>query len=292
VEREESGLYGLPLEEFVPARTELEKRLRKGGDRERAAAVKRLAKPTAAAGAVNQASRCRPKERRALLEASEELRDVQERLLSGDASGPELEAATAKQREAIDGLVEAAAGLLSREGRSLTEATLARVRETFAAVATDTELAELVEAGTLDRERRATGLGLPGLAVPERPPSEKKPKKAEKGKRPKGAGSTERDEKRRRAARERAKAAAKEERDAKERVAAAERSARKAAERVEKRERQLDEARARVAEAEEDLEEARAAAEAAREELEAAAAVRDEAAEVRAAAEDELDAPA
>jgi hypothetical protein len=84
VEREESDLYGLPLDEFVPARTELERRLRKSGDRERAAAVKKLPKPSVAAWAVNQASRTQPKARRELLAASNDLRGTQEHLLAGD----------------------------------------------------------------------------------------------------------------------------------------------------------------------------------------------------------------
>ena len=252
--KEESDLYGLPLDEFVPKRAELEKRLRKEGERERAAAVKKLPKPSVAAWAVNQASRCRPKERRALLAASEELRAVQERLLAGDASAADLEKAVAKQREAIDGLTEAAAGLLTSNGKSMGEATLVRVRETFAAVATDPELAELVEAGTLDRERQATGLGFGGLATapPPRPPRGTKSKKK---------AAPEEDAARReeeaRAAKERAKAAKREEREAKRRLEAAERAALKATEQLEKRERQLEEARAEAEAAKEALEAAR-----------------------------------
>jgi hypothetical protein len=293
VEREESDLYGLPLDEFVPKRTELEKRLRKEGDRERAAAVKQLPKPSVAAWAVNQASRCRPKERGALLEASGELRDVQERLLAGDASAADLEKAVAKQREAIDGLVEAAAGLLTSEGRSMGDATLARARETFAAVATDPELAELVEAGTLDRERQANGLGLGGLAAAEpaaasrggkgrragsgsakggsakgaKGGSAKAAKGASKGSSGKAergsakaarreAAERKRREKEARAARERVKAARKGEREAARRLEAAERDARKAAKELEKRERDVEAARARAETAREELDEA------------------------------------
>jgi hypothetical protein len=253
VKREESDLYGLPLDEFVPQRTELEKRLRKDGDRERAAAVKKLPKPSVAAWAVNQASRCRPKERRALLAASKELREVQERLLAGDASAAELEKAVAAQREAIDGLVEAASGLLTSEGKSMAEATITRVRETFAAVATDPELAELVEAGTLDRERQATGLGFGGLAEATQPAA----KSAGSAKR--AAAETEREKKARAAAKERVKALKKDEREAKRRLDAAERDARKAAEQLAKRERQLEEARAGAQEAREALDAARSA---------------------------------
>ena len=276
MKQEEADLYGLPLDEFVPKRTELEKRLRREGDRERAAAVRKLPKPSVAAWAVNQASRCRPKERGALLAASEELRDVQERLLAGDASAADLEKAVAAQREAIDGLVEAASGLLTSEGKSMGDGTLVRVRETFAAVATDPELAELVEAGTLDRERQATGLGFtaqlepPAKAAPRKPATRSgSTKKAEDD-----AAARKRREKEAREAKERARAAKKDEREAMRRLEAAERDAAKAAEQLEKRERQLEEARTAARSAQEALDAARTAHDAAsraREEAEAAA---------------------
>ena len=55
-------LYALPREEFTPQRDELAKRLREEGDRDGAAAVKALRKPTIAAWAVNQVQRDRPDE--------------------------------------------------------------------------------------------------------------------------------------------------------------------------------------------------------------------------------------
>ena len=306
MEREESDLYGLPLDEFVPKRTQLEKRLRKEGERERAAAVKKLPKPSVAAWAVNQASRCRPKERRALLAASAELRDVQERLLAGDATAADLERATKAQREAIGGLVEAAAGLLTSEGKSLGDATLARVRETFAAVATDPDLADLVEAGTLDRERQATslGFGFTPAAPPKRsgkakPPAEAaaaahakaggakpkpggaKPKpggsaKPKPGGSAKGAASAgaseaaarEREERERRAEEARA---------ARQRLKAAKREVRESERRVEAAERAARKAAEEVGKRERQLAEARERADAARQELDAAGAARDEA---------------
>ena len=280
MEREESDLYGLPLDEFVPRRTELERRLRKEGERERAAAVKKLPKPSVAAWAVNQASRCRPKERRALLAASAELRDVQERLMSGKAAAADLERATGAQREAIDGLLQAAAGLLTSDGKSMGDTTLARVRETFAAVATDEELAELIEAGTLDRERQATGLG---FALGAEPAPAREGAKAGGSSGAKAGGSSgakaggsagargrrspnadaelaarKAAEKEAAAARERAEVAKRAEREAAKRLEAAERAARKAAEQLERRERQAEEARAAAEEARTELDAARA----------------------------------
>ena len=47
-------LYGLPLEEFTKARDAEARRLRAEGDKDAAAAVKALEKPTKAAWAINQ----------------------------------------------------------------------------------------------------------------------------------------------------------------------------------------------------------------------------------------------
>jgi hypothetical protein len=279
VEREEADLYGLPLDEFIPARTALEKRLRKEGDRERAAAVKRLTKPTVAAWGVNQASRSQPTARRELLVAAADLRAVQERLIAGDASAADLEAAAARQRAAIDELADAAAGLLSSQGESLSEATLGRIRDTFAAAAADEGLAELIASGTLDRERRAAGLGLGGLAPPEEgaKPSAKARRRDRAASGERRADARRADAKRakaERAARERVKETKAAAREAEKRAAAAGRAATRAAKALEDAERRLDEARA--------------AAEAAREELEAASAASAEASREREAAEEEL----
>src|ERR687891_633946 len=67
-----ADLYGLPLDEFTPARNELAKRLRGEGDRETAERVKELAKPSVAAWTVNQIARrrARPSRRFAATHAS------------------------------------------------------------------------------------------------------------------------------------------------------------------------------------------------------------------------------
>ncbi|HEX8745445.1 MAG TPA: hypothetical protein VF712_20135 [Thermoleophilaceae bacterium] len=277
MDREASDLYGLPLDEFVPARTALERRLRKEGERERAGAVKKLPKPSLAAWAVNQVSRTQPKQRRELLAASTALRETQERLVAGDASAADLEPAASRQRAAIDSLVDAAAGLLSTDGKPLGDATLGRVRETFAAVAADDELAELVEAGTLDRERQATGLGFGfgGPSAEPASPAPEAPARPRQGKAAKTSAAEKRAAQKRQreleAARERAKAAKAAEREAAKRERSAARQAGKAAEELERAEAAVAEARDR--------------AEAARAELEAATVAHEEAAQARESAE-------
>ena len=55
------ALYGLALDEFVPARDALAKRARAEGRREDAAAIAALRKPSVAAWAANQAIRSQPR---------------------------------------------------------------------------------------------------------------------------------------------------------------------------------------------------------------------------------------
>jgi hypothetical protein len=177
------------------------------------------------------------------------LRAVQERVLAGDATARDLQPAVERHRAAAESLTKAAEGLLSGKGKSPSGATLERVRETFQAVPTDPELAELVEAGTLDRERRAAGLGLlaaPGPAGGGR----KAPKKAKAAAKPKGgAGKAKAAAAREsvRAARDRAKEARAAEREARKRLQRAERAAEDAVRDVERAEAALDDARSAAA---------------------------------------------
>ena len=152
-------LYGLPLEEFVAARDGLAKRLRAGGDRAAADAVKRLPKPSAAAWAVNQAVRSQPRAARALWEAGDELAATQERLLAGDADRDALRSAMTAEREALAPLLEAARGLLTGSGAGVSETALARVEESLHAAALDPEVRPEVAAGRLAKEVRHVGMG-------------------------------------------------------------------------------------------------------------------------------------
>src|SRR4051812_8747661 len=100
-------LYGLPLEEFVPERDALAKRLRAAGDRAGADDVKKLAKPTRAAWAVNRVTRERPEDLRALVSAGKALARAQKDLLAG-ANPAELRDAAGEARAAVERLAQAA----------------------------------------------------------------------------------------------------------------------------------------------------------------------------------------
>jgi len=142
-------LYGLPLEAFVGARDALAKELRAGGDRDGAAAVKKLPKPTRAAWAVNRLVRDRPEEVAALVRAGEALAGAQDELLQGADAAVLRGAAEAARR-----LVDALAAEADADG-----ATQDRVRATLHAATVDPEVRAEVAAGRVVKERSAAGFG-------------------------------------------------------------------------------------------------------------------------------------
>jgi hypothetical protein len=302
-------LYGLPLEEFIPARDALSKELRDTGRRGEATAIKKLPKPTVAAWAVNQAVRSQPRAARELWEAGDALAAAQEAVLSGKGSGADLREAAERERAAVDPLVDAARGLLTSAGGDLSETTIDRVRATLQAAAIDADAREDVAAGRAVRERAPRGLfGGDEGAMPAAPAkrgrsagseaTEEKPARGRAAKQPargrsttrgRSAGSAGTEEKAARgrtaaadtarsreeeAARKREEAAArKREREEK---AARERARKAAAARVARAENALAAAEARSAKAAEQLEDARAR------EREAVEALADARAELRA----------
>jgi len=142
-------LYGLPLEEFVAARDALAKELRSGGEKERAAEVKKLAKPTRAAWAVNQLARTHADEVAALVDAGAALSGAQEALLGG-ADPAVLRSAA----EAARALVDALAAQAPVDG-----ATRDKVRATLHAATVDDEARAEVAGGRVLKERAASGFG-------------------------------------------------------------------------------------------------------------------------------------
>jgi hypothetical protein len=275
-------LYGLPLERFVPERGALAKQLRGDGRRDEAAAVAKLRKPSAAAWAVNQLVRGQQTAVSELFDAGDAVRRVQADVLAGRGDGRALRDAGARERDAVDALVERARGLLSDGGHELSSATLERVAETLHAAALDEGAREAMSAGRVERELRHVGLGLgEGAAVfapapPKPAPAAKKPKPAAK----KGGGDAGAE---RRAAKERAAAEAAEKADreaARKRARAAVAKAAKAEERAGPAVRAAAERRERAAgaleEAEAALEEARSNADDAAEEHRRARSTLDE----------------
>jgi len=253
-------LYGLPLDRFIPERAALAKALRAEKRRDEAGDVAALRKPSVAAWAVNQLVRTQAKQIQALFESGDDLVQAQADAAAGKRAGDAMRDATRRQRDVVDGLVEAARGLLSSDGHPLSQTTLERVGDTLRAAAIDPDARQQVEEGCLAQELRFVGLGLgdaltapPPRAAPKSraaPKGREQPKPKEK---PKKASGKEGD-----AARRKTEAAAQAEAERKRKAALkaarhAEADARRAATRADK---ELTAARARRDEAATSLDEA------------------------------------
>ena len=242
-------LYGLPAEDFTAARDALAKELRGAKRRDEADAVKQRRRPTAPAAAINQLARLEPERVEELIGAADELREVQERVLAGDAGRDDLRAAADAERRAVAALVSAAARLPDKP----SAAALEKVRATLHAAATDDEVRDAIAGGRLEREAEPAGAwGTFPLSGTVEPAPAAKP-----------AGRT----KRRAAAAKAATAEAEEE--AEEAPSTVERADDR---RARKRAEALEHARAQDTEARRELENAEQAATEAHEVLEAAAA--------------------
>ena len=149
-------LYALPPGEFTRARDERAKALRKEGRRDEADAVKALRKPTAAAWALNQLARTRPKDVERLLAAGQELRAAQEELLGGGDRGP-FQSAAAQERDEVAKLASEALKLVTEAGERVTPALQEKIAGTLHAAALDEETAAELREGRLVREREAIG---------------------------------------------------------------------------------------------------------------------------------------
>jgi len=165
-------LYALPLEEFIAARGAAAKEIRKAGDRETAAIVAKLPKPTPAAWTANQVAREQPELVEAMLEAGAAMREAQEAAISG-GGGQGLREATLAERAAVDAVM--AAAITHRPaGRALSSAVADRLRTTLHAAASDEAIREALAAGRLVSEAQAGGAWPFALEPSE--PAEPKPR--------------------------------------------------------------------------------------------------------------------
>jgi hypothetical protein len=152
-------LYGLPLEEFTPARNELAARLRREGDKDAAVEVKGLPKPSRVAWVLNRLARDEPELVRRLLAAGDALRRAQQEALGG-GGGDELREAIAAEREAVRELAHAA----RRHAPDLSQAMVDRVHASLGAVAGNDEARAQLERGRATEEFER--VGFPSLAAP------------------------------------------------------------------------------------------------------------------------------
>ena len=146
-------LYVAPREEFVRERDALVRTLRAAGDRDAAAEVGAIRKPTLVAWTVNQLAHKERRDIDLLLDAGKRIIDAQESSIAKGGRA-DLDAAQASLRRAISGLTEQASAIL---GPDASKTTLTRVAETLRTAATAPAGRELLARGRLSEELSGTG---------------------------------------------------------------------------------------------------------------------------------------
>jgi hypothetical protein len=158
------GLYALPLGDFTPARDALVKEHK--ADKELAARIKALKKPSLAAWVVNLLVRRDAGQVEQVLQVGTALREAQANL-----DGEELRALTKQRRQLTAAVTTQARGLARDEGVKVTQAVADQVESTLTAAMVDEGAAQAVRSGLLVAALEATGVGevdvAPALAVPE-----------------------------------------------------------------------------------------------------------------------------
>ncbi|MCF2527189.1 hypothetical protein [Yinghuangia soli] len=138
-------LYALSPADFTAARDTHAAQLRRDGERDLAARVAALRRPTMAAWAGNVLVRARPEEVAGVLELGAALREAHR-----DLDGTRLRALSAQQRALTMALARQARALTVKAGRPLSEQGVLEVRGTVQAALADPDAARAWAGGCLD----------------------------------------------------------------------------------------------------------------------------------------------
>jgi hypothetical protein len=152
VESVSDELYGLPLDDFTPARNEREKQAKAAGEKDLAAQIHQLTKPNLVAWLANQLARERVDEIRPLLELGAALREA-----TATLSGQQLRELSRQQRQLVYALVQQARRLANAAGRKVSEDTARGLEDTLRAALVDPHAAEALVAGRLTEGMQNSG---------------------------------------------------------------------------------------------------------------------------------------
>ncbi|WP_162788333.1 hypothetical protein [Amycolatopsis albispora] len=176
-------LYSGPREEFTGRRNELAARARKAGDRDLAARIKELRKPTSSAWLANRLAAAHPDELGELTELGESLRQAHRELASDD-----IRELSHRRREQINQLLGLAREVARAEGVSMSETITREIESTLEAAVAGEEAAEQLAAGRLSAALTPdmTDMWLMAASPSAAPARQAKPEKpkAEKKKKP------------------------------------------------------------------------------------------------------------
>ncbi|HUP72022.1 MAG TPA: hypothetical protein VM282_03145 [Acidimicrobiales bacterium] len=154
-------LYALRPDDFVRARNELARALRKEGRRDDADVAAKLRRPSVTAAALNHVAREEPELVEALLREEGHLRDAMQRAVQGNAD--DVRPARAAERRAAAAVVTAARRRLEQLGQHDTDAAAQRISNTLRAAALDDSLSQRLRRGMLDTDVMASGFGFGGI---------------------------------------------------------------------------------------------------------------------------------
>lgn len=138
-------LYGSAREDFMATRADRASQAKTDGDRELAAAITRLRKPSIAAWLVNRIAREQPRRLAELAKLGEKLRAAHAEL-----AGEKLRTLSAQRRELLQSLTDEARAIGHDTGNAVGEPVADQVWATFEAALTDADIASHVAAGRLD----------------------------------------------------------------------------------------------------------------------------------------------
>ncbi len=152
------ALFDADLSEFIAARDALVKQRKAAGDKEGAALVKALRKPSTVAWGVNRVARTSPDDIDALLDAGDAVRTAQMKAVQGTDDGS-LRDKSKAWRERVNALGAKVAALIGDQYRDEAAAS-------FEAASTDDAVADVVRRGRLTNAIEAAGFGLAGMPDP------------------------------------------------------------------------------------------------------------------------------
>ena len=182
-------LYSLRPDEFVARRNELAAEAKGTGDKALTAAVKKLAKPTAAAWAVNMLVRHEADQVEQVLGLGASLREAQSSM-----AGEELRRLGRQRRQLTAAVTRQARQLAAELGNKIGDPVATQVEETLHAAMVDEDAATAVRTGLLIKPLSVTGveatdvvdavavpdmMGEAAVRRPPRPPRRKEPERPE-----------------------------------------------------------------------------------------------------------------
>lgn len=147
-------LYGLAPQEFIPARGEAVAAAKASGDKELAAEIGKLGKPTVAAWLVNLLVREQPEQVEQFVALGNSLREAAESL-----DGDELKQLNKQRRQIVLALVRQATALGRAQGQRASASVEDEIRETLEASLADPAVGEEVLAGRLAKSVKYAGFG-------------------------------------------------------------------------------------------------------------------------------------